>query len=127
MVIKIELTIFHPYIFSIGIANLLSCIADITCKWQSYFHAFLSAIYDSIQEHLKRSNQLLWVAIDIQMICIRRSHDGNIRMQGQEGAMIFIGFYHHYIIFSKKHVVLIVCTDSAQECRAIKTGMFQNM
>src|SRR5690606_41514503 len=97
------------------------------CKWQSYFHDFLSAIYDSIQEHLKRSNQLLSVAIDIQMLSIGRSHDDNIRMQGQERAITFIDLHHHYIIFSKKHIVLIVCTDSAQECRAIKTRMFQNM
>ena len=55
------------------------------------------------------------VSVDVQMVCLHRSDDGNLRIELEEGTVEFIGLHHHRIVLGHEQVGAVVAGNAAQE------------
>ncbi|MNE60192.1 hypothetical protein D3C81_1385690 [compost metagenome] len=84
LVIEKELSFSYMNIGSISICHFLARITNLALEFQSFPYYTCATINDLVQKQLERFKQMALITVDIQMICIRRSYDRDIRMKCQK-------------------------------------------
>src|SRR5690554_4328457 len=67
------------------------------------------------------------VSINIKMVGICRSYNGDIRMQSQKGAIVLIGFHYQKLIVFKQGIGVVIACNTAQESRTTHSTIRQYM
>src|SRR5690606_6476925 len=126
-IIEIERALLYVDIVGIGIGFMCRGVIGIRLEGQSGFDNAIPLCMQLPQKQPKRLVELVFIAIDIQMVGISRGDDGNIRIQGEERPVKFIGLDDHDIITGKKHIGAIICAYATEEGRASKTTVGKDM